>query len=527
MKSEKGVLFPDNKFREANLMGRVNFKNSIIDSNEKITDIMKQIHDDTNGQFSKNVCAYYAAIIVKCTNQSFFEHIPLKHFVSSDINLLNTDCMPDIGHYIRNIIIGSEQGDSLCRLIQYSMPYIKHNRLHFCKFSQTTHEHLYFKCKMILATCLGTYPGSNKAPLWIHQFNIIDSIYHILTRGNAADLYTFCKCHPSLLRVAVIEYFVHFVTTNMPMELSVLGYVLKLENKISQIMRQLYVIVDSFRASCFQGDHFTWEEVENKAHFVSEKCNRVCKGKTRLDRITPKKSKHANARQLSSFSVDNFKFVMLLPKFIHCQYTRCIDHSITCEQVKLCRTIHSLIQTYPLPANFRRRQFDAIENVLHTSGHILMRSMNISICVKCALTRKDVFNTKGRITHTGNMECIHCNTDQYVVNVNTLGRIVRVYDISFYFCTTCLKVHQWQSSGQDLIECHKQEVKPTKRQTQCVFCEKTHGLDQIHLLNSDIGVSNSVLLCSKHMPCKFQLPYLTDFSSYWRAMNHKKQLFKK
>ena len=137
------------------------------------------------------------------------------------------------------------------------------------------------------------------------------------------------------------------------------------------------------------------------------------------------------------------------------------------------------------------------------------------------------FKRKGRITHTGNMECIHCNTDQYVVNVNTLGRIVRVYDISFYFCTTCLKVHQWQSSGQDLIECHKQEVKPTKRQTQCVFCEKTHGLDQIHLLNSDIGVSNSVLLCSKHMPCKFQLPYLTDFNSYWRAMNHKKQLFKK
>ena len=52
--------------------------------------------------------------------------------------LLNPDAVDDIGHIVRDIMVQKNNNNVLFKLYQYTMPFIKHNRLNFppCATSQ-------------------------------------------------------------------------------------------------------------------------------------------------------------------------------------------------------------------------------------------------------------------------------------------------------------------------------------------------------------------------------------------------------
>ena len=523
---QQGVIFRDNVFRESDLMGLLLTQTSAALTNDALAQTIRDIQKQVGPSVPCTMETFYPVIVMQLQQPAVLELLGVKHFVL-DRHLLCGSNLPDIGLYIRNIIMGTMQDTTMSRLIHFSMPYIKHNRLHFCKYNQTNLDELHFKCRLILATCLGTHSGTSKKPLWVVQFQVMHQLYTLLTRGNARDLYTFCQAHPNLLRIAVIEYFIVFITNHMPLELSFLSSMLDMEGRLSQCMRQLFVIVDSFRSTSVQNETFSWANMELKAQACAEKCNRICKGKSKYEQSNHKMRSLVPSvkREGLSVSPDEVIKALNVPHFSSSIYARLLHAEVSTQSIAHIAHVHNVVQVQPLPFNFVLQQIKALRNAIHMQGHLIVQSAEINACMQCCLKQRPIPINKTRIDECGDMKCIHCDTKQYMIAVNTIGRIVTVHNTSYYFCHECLKTHEWTGCGHELVKCPYTEKVTEARPHMCVFCEKTNGLEHLTLLDSTLGITSRLPLCNTHMPCKFQVPYVNTYEGYWRAMQHKRKLY--
>ena len=125
--------------------------------------------------------------------------------------------LPDIGRHVRAMVLGIDnKTDYMLHLIRYSMPYIKHNRLAFMPFERASLALLRDLVRLQLATCLGIYSETSKRPVWRLRVEVTALFVNLLANGSSMDLHVFCSTHVSLVRLALIEYYVFFVTTYMP-----------------------------------------------------------------------------------------------------------------------------------------------------------------------------------------------------------------------------------------------------------------------------------------------------------------------
>ena len=198
---------------------------------------------------------------------------------------LHIDMIPsyDLGVIIRDITMKIDDSNSsiMFKIVQYCIPYIKHNRLTFPEFKNIRRNDLVSMIQMILATCLGVYPHAQRKPTWHIRVSIFWMIWQFLEKGNEMDLYMLCRDNVSILRLAIIEYFIYIIDNFMPVEKSFMDNILGLSCKTSAIFTQFLVIIDAFRANALQDTVFDFTEINSKAQVGIEKCNRVCKGKSR------------------------------------------------------------------------------------------------------------------------------------------------------------------------------------------------------------------------------------------------------
>ena len=113
--------------------------------------------------------------------------------------------LPDIGHNIRNIIYNQVHRDTMTKIIFFSLPFLKHNRLSLPPVSEITLHNLQDLIRIILACYLGILQPNGKTPTWTLRVQIIIFVMQLLTRGTKQDLYTFCSAHQATLRISCIE----------------------------------------------------------------------------------------------------------------------------------------------------------------------------------------------------------------------------------------------------------------------------------------------------------------------------------
>ena len=129
---------------------------------------------------------------------------------------------------------------------------------------------------IMLACCLAMFPDSSKKPVLQLRVKMLMTIHTLKARGSAMDLYTFCTSNMSLLRIAMIEYFVYFISSFMPNETSMLTTVFGLQQNIEDIFRQFTIICDTFRHQCMQSHVLDLNDINLKAQVAIGAYGREC-----------------------------------------------------------------------------------------------------------------------------------------------------------------------------------------------------------------------------------------------------------
>lgn len=140
-----------------------------------------------------------------------------------------------------------------------------YNRMNFPVYAPEQAAVLPDIVNIMLACCLALYPESTKKPMLQLRIKLLNTFHSLKARASPLDLYVFCTSNMSLLRIAMIEYFVYFISSFMPNETSMLTKVFGLQQNISDIFRQFIIICDTFRHQSLQTHTLDLTDINTKA----------------------------------------------------------------------------------------------------------------------------------------------------------------------------------------------------------------------------------------------------------------------
>ena len=429
----------------------------------------------------------------------------------------------DIGHTVRQITTQQTSTSLLFRVVQYCMPYIKHNRLCFsCKKTDADLLILPELVKIMLATCLGLYRTSMRKPLWAHRVQIAEVFYEILAHASVHDMFIFCENHLALLRISMMEYFVYFVNANMPVECGMLPAVFNLNCELSELFAQFKTTIDTFRQNSFQSTELHWATAIQNATFACEKCNRISKSKTRFNRQNTRQSKST----VAGVTRETIRRAMSMPRTQHPAYLKSLDATLSASIVEQIHLIHNCITVYNLPKNLKDMQTRRILQILETKPATSLRPMWFYICLACA--RNSCKSNKIRMCGSQGVTCGNCRQTDCVVKINLLGRIVTVLKQAYYYCMFCHQVHQWAALGTEFVTCPKAPKSISYRQHMektCFMCTRSVNLMPFDCLDEYLGVCVNIQLCARHFPPPHLHSIIYNYDSLVAAQSQKRTRF--
>ena len=515
----KPCLFSGRVFEQVLITGQVERRRDVSGSPFFAT-VESLIKLANNGEVVQaEIDRYMLHMHMYCIRSPLLELGPPEMFVTDAAHVLTTLNLPDIGRFISKLVTGPQNNsnDLMSRLIHYSMPYIKHNRMNFPPFCPEHAAVLPDIVNIILASCLGLFPECNKKPVLGMRVQLIGFMHTLKARGNPTDLYIFCTSNMCLLRIAMIEYFVFFISSYMPNETHMLRQVFGLHQDIHDIFRQFIVICDTFRHISLQSAVLDMAEINLKAQIAIDKCNRVCKGKSRSSACV------LSRPDTTPISSSIISLALKTPVLSHISYTMLANPSIGIVDANKIKVLHEYIGLHDLPSNIRQAQIATIKNILHNDTLNTINTISMKICMKCVINKRVVLDAQMRVMASGQAYCTTCKNDSFVVSICTIGRIVRVHTTSFYYCIYCMRVHEWKSSGTEFMKC---EFSLRKTKTcialSCCFCSvKSNTVASTPILDDELGVIQHVALCHRHMPQDHVLRWVDNIEELRIAVHSK------
>ena len=461
---------------------------------DKIQHLLLELHtaNDSNIAMHGKLDAHWVAVLLLATRSPLLKALPWQRFVLPPEMIFDITHVIDIGPYVRKLSMNRAiSNDMMCRMIQYSLPYVKHNRLNFPRFKDMTMHVLVGLIQIVLALLLGLCSQSSKKPLWKMRFGILIYMHTLLSRGSQYDLYLFCLHNVNLVRIAVIEYFVYFVQTNMPCELATLNLMFGTHCNVHVVFRQFCINIDTFRVHCLQDAHLSWRELNEKAHYVIEKCNRLCKSKPKISSVKLSSTENCHG----PFS----KELMQIPRFKHVIYCKIMHPHLTQQQLEQVCFLHDNFNFTRLPAGIVALQSQAVLSAVRPDSHLYERCLCVHVCFRCLPHEKQI-NMNMRISSNGDVFCNTCHSKDDVFRVNLLGRILRIFKHLYYLCHVCLKVHTWHATGSEFFVCPVKQHVQSKSALECQLCMRNIGVGTHRILDSTLGVMQQVTLCHRHSP---------------------------
>jgi len=220
--------------------------------------------------------------------------------------------------------------------------------------------------------------------LWALRVKLYAFFHRLVSLGNDADFYLFCQANLSVIRLSIMEYFVFFVESSMPVEKQVLCYVFGLDDDIDDIFWQFSAIINNFRFSALQKEAMDWVAINTSAQVGIEKCNRVAKGKAHAQHQHQENTKLGIDRQLVLEALGS-------PRFRHPSYAAIIpqlrafgSHRLAC-----INTIQEHANVYTLPVNLTRMQAVAVQQGLLSDSNATLNCLDMHICFRCSLEDSD------------------------------------------------------------------------------------------------------------------------------------------
>ena len=147
-------------------------------------------HDDDR-QY-QTLDKYLIAFFVSATRHDILHTLQWQHFVLADAHVFRPEHLVDIGRNIRQIILADLHSETFTRLIFFSLPYLKHNRLTLPPLHETKYLDLQNCVRIIHASCLGMLQANSKKPPWSMRVQLHIFMHQLLLNGTHKDLHVVC-----------------------------------------------------------------------------------------------------------------------------------------------------------------------------------------------------------------------------------------------------------------------------------------------------------------------------------------------
>lgn len=412
----------------------------------------------------------------------------------------------DFGLYVRQCITNQTLlgSPALQRVVCYSIPFVKHNRLTFPSLNEINRQNLADLLKIMLVSCLGIIPGSARRPTFTNRVVIFKIIHTILTQGTTGDMHAFLSKCMNLVRVTVMEYFLYFTSQHMPLEMIVLMQMHCLEHR-SNVIKCVQVCIDNFRQNSFQMETFDLEHVLAQAQICNDKCNRICKGKQRFIATTPQKFG-------LKMSTDTIKFALQYPHFQSPHIMKFAYPHLKMADIIQILHVQQSIKIFPMPANFVEIQKHHLQKMVANNTVSALESTNLCLCLHC-LNHNNVGDTNMRVDSNQNLQCNRCMQNSAVVRINMIGRFVKINQYYFSYCVYCKRTHKCDSQMSHLFGCSNvKQTAPNIPKKECFVCEKTLNLTCLKVIDENVGCLHVVHLCRKHVPWNHRLSCVMTLS---------------
>lgn len=411
------------------------------------------------------------------------------------------DCL-DIGVYVRQALL--RQGTLGCaglqKLVVYSIPFVKHNRLTFPHITEFSGPDLAAILQVVLVACMGLVPGAKRRPTFRVRVLLVCTVHELIARGNVEQQYAFLVRNAQVLRVALTEYMLYFCVAYMPTEMRLLLELHRIESSPA-VIEHMRACMDAFRTHALQRDTLVWGDIAEHAQACNDKCNRVCKGKNRSSIVNSGPSRPI------AFTEEIVQASLKLCARSHVQILKHLHPSTPYTTLLAARELHAAVRVFTLPPNLCRMQLEQMRNLVSCDTVAAMLSTTLHLCLSC-LSARNVGDTNMRLDASGTVGCNRCNQRSSVVGISMLGRLLRVDDSYFAYCPQCCCTHEWQCANG--LHCTRRSA-PVERQRarECEYCMRTLNIFQITVLDDELGVMHNVYLCRRHMPWQHRLQFVT------------------
>ena len=450
----------------------------------------------------------------------------IDHFIIQKKDVFGALHLPEIGADIRAIFFEKSPKTLMMYLIDYSLPYIKHNRLTLPQLNCISYTDLIGFTKIMLGTLLGVFEHCKRRPTWEIRVFIVSFFHEMYTCNSSESIYNFCLNNLALLRISVIEYFLYFLKKNMPVELKCNELMFESGVAMRFVFDNILFTLDNFRQSCLQKT-FSWKEVNSNAALCVERLNRVCKGKMKKNyrrQVHEKQNQYKIVNLCRKYGMNTVINAFKLPRFSHVQY---IDKRFlekdwsSLEFLHDTKVLSECVDVHVLPGNIKREQIEAYRNYLTIRGPFSIEPCTLYFCLRCNSVKQNQHNFKVRCQSGDVVTCEFCKKSNFIISINMIGRIARVFDQYFYFCKKCCAVHLWKYNGMDLMQCQV-KTSYTKQQTQknCCLCRKQYS-EIINVLDDSIGIMHSVRLCRWHYPEEHLHSCIHNIDTLWSLVKSK------
>jgi len=424
----------------------------------------------------------------------------------------------------------------------------------------------------MLGLLLGLYPKCSKRPGFTMRVRIVRAVRSLLTSPTHVQT-TFILQHVSLVRLALVEYFANVLDLYCPVEYQLL---------------QNHVDVDAYvnlcRSSCdlFRVNNLSegmqthqhnkpldWEKLDQLAYKMTDKIIRSTRVETKL--VNYVSIHHKSIKKLVSSNVYKQRascdeFLSLVKGCaIACWhddhsylYQRMLDDASAVNNTNsgglidsaldlnmVVSDVHSVLHTSMLPANFIRAQVETLRKLYEHDTVPLLVVSKKRICLHCLLriapkqfVLEEKINGNVRMNlDTDSVFCNRCMSNAHMINIDLIGRLLRINQQYLYICIECGAIHEWKADGCDLLKCPlrpKERIKfrcelredttantmskstTGKCRTHCFVCSKLctgHGLWLLHVASMRMIHFN---LCSVHLPPLHMIRYIVDTGDYQR-----------
>jgi hypothetical protein len=514
-------MFPEYTYAQSMVTGALfqNMDESACDPELLGTLKRLLLSSNSNDLEYRTLDRYLVAFFLSCTNGEILQTVPWQHFVLVDEHVFSPDCLVDIGRNIRQIILGDLETETLTRLVFFSLPYLKHNRLNLPPLHDTKFHELQACMRIVYASCLGMLQRNSKKPPWSMRVQLHVFTHQLLVNGTHQDLHVFFKHHLAILRISLIEYIIFFILQNMHMEKRAFEKIFGGEHANALQFNEILCLINNFRIQAYDEACLDTVRLNEKALLALERCNRMCTCKMNSTTMLKKADVMQEGRHADRLA-ENFKFAFSTPRVDSLLLLHVLHTDKSFQDVQCIAAIQRSVAVYQLPSPLYNKQIAALQAIYKTNSLRAIYTTRCSVCLLCGLNHERL-DDKMRIHDNDSIFCSGCNSSTYVITINTLGVLLNIRGLVLFWCPCCGIVHKWLGTGFDCTSCTYTRKSVAPHVKECLMCKKRNSIQDVEVLNADLGFMSTLTLCYKHRPWDYQLKWVSDLDSLKQALHTK------